>query len=265
MFHGGIVTPREIYPKSKSAAMKAIELDPSLPEAHAALAYIALHYDWDWLNAEREYKRAIDLNPKYPTAHSSYARFLTAMGRFDEALAELKLAQKLDPVGLGIATGVGLTLYMARRYDEAIAQYSKVIELEPNYALARFNLGGALAQKSRLPDAIASFEAGFRIAKSEAGSLGELGNAYARSGKRQEALGTLDKLEGLRAKRYVSPYFSALVHAGLGDTDKCLESLGRAFEDRSSSMVFLDVEPRFDPVRREPRFQELLKLVGLAD
>ncbi len=259
----GAVRPSEAMPKAKAAAKKALELDNTLAEAYASLAYASLHYDWDWQTAERQFQRAIELVPNYETAHQWYARYLTAMGRFDEAIAEVKRAQQLEPLSLIINSAVGYAYYFARRYDQAIAESRKALEMDPNFSRAHFNLGLAYEQKKMFPQAIAEFQ---KAIASSGGPLMEaaLGHAYAVAGRRAEAQEVLDRLIELSKQRYVSSYQIATIYAGLGETDQAFAWLEKAYGERNNWLAYLKVDPIFDGLRSDSRFAALVRRVGLA-
>jgi len=259
----GAVRPSEAMPKAKAAAKKALELDNTLAEAYASLAYASLHYDWDWQTAERQFQRAIELAPNYETAHQWYARYLTAMGRFDEAIAEVKRAQELEPLSLIINSAVGYAYYFARRYDQAIAESRKALEMDANFSRAHFNLGLAYEQKKMFPQAIASFQ---KAIASSGGPLMEaaLGHAYAVAGRRAEAQEVLDRLIELSKQRYVSAYQIATIYAGLGETDQAFAWLEKAYGERNNWLAYLKVDPIFDGLRSDSRFAALVRRVGLA-
>ncbi len=259
----GSVHPREISPQAKTAALKALELDESLGEAHASLALIKLHYDWDWLEAERELKRAIQLNPSYPTAHSLYGRLMSALGRLPEAIAHFERAQALDPLAPNISTGIGQCHYFARDYDRAIAQHRMTLDMEP-YLGARFNLAAAYVQKRDYARGAAEFESALKAAPNDAGTWAELGQAYALMGRAADARAVLAKVLAMAEKRYVSPPFLAWLYAGLGERDQAFEQLQKGYDDRSWPMIFLKVEPKYDLLRGDPRYARILRLVGLT-
>jgi len=255
--------PKEAFPKAKAAAARALELDETLAEAHTSLAFVKVQYDWDWPGAEEEYRRALALNPNYATAHQWYSEYLTAMGRHDEALAEIRRAQELDPLSLIIHAVEGRALYFARRYDEAIAQCRQTLAMDPNFGVAYLFLGRACVQAGKHEEAVAAFQKAHELSGGAA-VLAELGHAYAAAGKRAEAQAVLDELEGLRTKGYVTASRMALLAAALGEKEEALAWLDRAYEERSDAIVFLKVEPRYDGLRPEPRFQDLMRRVGLA-
>jgi tetratricopeptide (TPR) repeat protein len=255
------LSPKEAVTRAKAAAVKALQIDDTLAEAHTTLAGIRSTYDWDRVGAEREYKRAIELNASYATAHQRYSLYLMAMGRTEESLAEIKRAQELDPVSLSINTSLGWRLYFARQYDQAIEQYRKTLEMDSNFGRAHFNLGQAYEQKGMYEEAIAEFHKAFNFSRDRA--VAALGHAYAMSGKRREARKVLEELEELSKRRYISPYGIALIYTGLGERDQAFAWLQRACEDHSFGLNHLKVEPSLDSLRSDLRFRDLLRCVGL--
>jgi TolB-like protein/Flp pilus assembly protein TadD len=250
---------KEAYPRAKGAATKALELDETLAEAHTSLALIKDRYEWDWPGAEREFKRAIELNPNYATAHHWYSNYLEEMGRHDEAIAEIKRAQQLDPLSLIINAVVGLRFRSARRYDEAIEQLRKTLEMDPNFAMAHFLLGGVYKQKGQYESAIAEYQKGRSASGGSVHLLAALGRAYAAAGKRRKALKILGELKELSKRRYVSASFVASIYVALGEKDQALEWLEKGYRDRDAAMVGLNWVPTFDPLRSDPRFEDLLR------
>ena len=250
--------PKEAFPKAKEATLNALRIDDSLAEAHTALGHIKVQYEYDWAGGEKEYRRAIDLNPNYANAHHFYALYLTAMGRFDEGIAEIKRAQELEPSSLFIHANAGAILYHARRYDEAISQLKRVLELNPNFDHARSILGCVYLQKGMDDEAIGEFE------KRRTATIAhdDLGQAYGLSGRRSEALKEIAKLKESSKHRYVAPYSLVLIYNSLGDKDNALEWLAKAYEDRSTLLIWIRVEPRLDNLRSDPRFKAVLKRMG---
>ena len=260
----GMLPPMQAYEKAKAAAKTASSLDNRIAEAHAALGFAKLRYDWDWKGAEAEHRRALELNSNYVTAHLWYGLYLAAMGRFDEALAEMRQARLLDPLALVTNTHLGWILYLSRRNDEAVKQLTKTLEIEPNFPLARFFLGFAYAQQGRYADAIAEFEKASESTGGHPGALAGLGHSHALVGNRAEAQKFLTKLKTNASQRYVSPYFIALVHIGFGEIDQAFQWLETAYEHRSDWLVHLKIEPALDPLRSDARFVNLIRRVGLS-
>jgi adenylate cyclase len=258
----GELPPRKAGPVAKSAATKALELDKELGEAHASLGLIRFWYEWDWRGAETEFKNALELSPNYATAHQWFASYLVAMGRFDEASAELKRALELDPLSLIIVQSMGDPFFYGRQYDEAITHYHRTIELNSGFAPAHFSLGRAYVQKSMYKEAIAEFQKANAISgKMEAAPA--LAHALARMGARAEATRILYELILHSEKSYVPPLPIALIHLGLGQEQEAIEWIEKAFEERSCWLVYSMVDPVFDPIRRNPRFQSTLTMLRL--
>ena len=253
----GAGAPQDCYSKAKAAAEKALELDNSLAEAHTSLAQVFC-YHLELHPAVREFERAIELNPNYPTAHQWYgSSALTALGQFDNAIAEVKRAIELDPLSLVINTDLGNTLYRARRYDDAIAQMRKTLEMDPGFYYAHWNLGSALAAKGALGPAIEEYQKA-RSLNDDPSMLGLLGRALAVSGNRTDAMKILEQLNTISKERYVSAYSFALVHLGLGDKDEALRYLEKAYEDRAGELLrYIRVDPLLDPLRGDPALRRL--------
>jgi tetratricopeptide (TPR) repeat protein len=258
----GAGTPQDCYPKAKAAAKKALELDDTLAEAHASLAYVLHVCDLDFDGSTREFQRAIELNPNYATAHHWYGiELLVSLGRFDEAIREVKRALELDPLSLPINGGLGRTYYFARRYEEAIEQLRKTSEMDPGFYYAHWNLGSALAAKGAIGAAIEEYQKA-RALSDDPFVLGQLGHAYASSGNKMEAEKILDQLKELSKERYVSAYSFALVYLGLGNKEEALSWLEKSYQDRTGNdLVYFRVEPLLDPLRGEPRFEQLVTKV----
>jgi TolB-like protein/DNA-binding winged helix-turn-helix (wHTH) protein/tetratricopeptide (TPR) repeat protein len=246
----------------KSAAHEALSLDPSLAEAHTALALLTFH-EWNFPEAEREYKLAVTLGPNYATAHDWYGDgFLVLMGRFEETNQEMKQALALDPVSRIIATDWGQVLRFERRYDEAYQELSKVLELDPEFSEALVERGLLLLSQRKYEAALADLEAARRVDKTPR-RLALLGYGYGLAGKRAQAKSALRELHAQRATTYVSPWAVAIVHIGLGENDKALVWLEKAYRERSADCIALKVDPLYDPLRSDPRFQDLMRLTGL--
>jgi len=256
-------SPDDVMPKARAAAARALELDDSLAEAHNSMAYIQYVYEWKWAAAEKEFKKAIRLNPKYATAHHWYAFKLSAMGRHDDAVAEMKLARELDPLALIINTEVGWAYYFARQYDKAIKHYQRTIEMDPSFPVAYMLLGPALVQLGRYDEAIAAIRQAIELSGGGIGMNGLLGHAYGRAGNKEAALETIEELKKHLAGKYLSPYNLALIYAGLGDTARTLEMLEQSLKHHNLFLAWLNVEPMFDVVRNEPEFAGMVKRIGL--
>jgi tetratricopeptide (TPR) repeat protein len=253
----GALPPQEGFPRARQAAERALELDEHLAEAHTSLAYATLHFYWDWALAEREFLRALTLNANYATAHQWYGGYLAARGRFDESLAEIEQAHRIDPVSLMINADIGWLSFFARQHDRAIEQLRKTLEMDPNFALAYWLLGLNKEQKGQLEEATADFRKAVSLSEDIPFALASLGHVLGRSGKRDEAAAALEELLRLSARRYVSPHSIATVYIGLGQSTEALEWLNRAADERSNWIIFLNVDPVFDPLRDDPRFRNI--------
>lgn len=249
--------------RARNAAQRALSLDESLAEAHASLASILYRYDWNWSEAERHFKRSIELKPDYPTAHQWYSALLVARGRFDEANAEARRAHELEPFSPTINSDVGRHLYFARQYEEALVVHRKTLVNDRNFARAYVEIGYVLAQMGQSNDAIASFEQALTLDNESLSALSGLGYAHGVAGQKVQAHGVLDELRKRAAKRYVSPYHLAVVHAGLGNSTEAVTEIERAIDERFNWVVFLWVEPQFDGLKTDPRFMALRTRVGL--
>ena len=257
----GFVPPNEAFPRAKEAALKALELDDTLSEAHTSLAYIKALYDSDWSGAERESQRAIALNPSSADAHAGYGTALLMMGRSEEAVAELKRAVEFDPPSLPINWGLGVAFYCARQYDQAIGQELKTLELDPHFILGHFHLGQAYVQKSMYNEAVAEFEKALAIAPGSTLALAGLGYGYGVAGRRAEAHKVLDQLNEISKLKYVPAMQMVIIYTGLGEKDKAFEWLEKAYEQRSMGVI--KAVPTLDPLRSDPRFQDLLRRMNL--
>ncbi|HWT79136.1 MAG TPA: tetratricopeptide repeat protein, partial [Candidatus Methylomirabilis sp.] len=255
------VPPRESFPYARTAALKALEIDETIGEAHAVLAEVNALYDMDWAGAERDFKRAIGLNPGYATARLWYGLFFARTGRFNEAFAEMKKAQELDPLSLIINSLVGWVYYQARRYDEAIEQLRQTLAMDPNFAYAHWVLGRTHMEKRMYPEAIAEFRAG--LASGDPRFIAGLGHAYAVSGRQAEAQKILNELLARSERGYFPSWVIATVYIGLGDKDQAFEWLGKAVEERGENVVWLKVGPLWDPLRSDPRFAGLLRRLNV--
>jgi eukaryotic-like serine/threonine-protein kinase len=257
-----IMAPRDVYPRAKAAASKALALDSNLGEAHVALAFAEYLYDWKWDQAEKGFLRAIELNPSYAQGHSWYATFLAAMKRHDEAIAEALRSEKLDPLSPIISAIVAWVHYSARRFQETVERCRRDLEMNPIPQSYLF-MGLALTQLGQYDEAIAAFERGVSISGGLTEMYAGLGFACGLSGRKADARRVLADLDRLSSVRYVPPYSRAIVHVGLGERAEALELLEQACEARNTWLILLGVEPLFDSLRGERRFQEVLDVIGL--
>jgi TolB-like protein/Tfp pilus assembly protein PilF len=263
----GVAPPREAYPKGKAAAESALAIDDTLAEAHTALGVSLSAHDWNWSAAEDELKRAIELNPNYSTAHYFYSySVLTPQGRHEEAVAEMKRAQELEPLSLIINTNLGWALIYAGRYKEAEEQLRRTLELEPNFAPIHARLADALTGAGRHEEAIReAVLARERRGSSATGSLmASLGYAYAAGGKRAEAKRTLAEIKTISAHSYVSAFWVAKIYAALGEKEEAFKWLQRAYEERDFILPRIKVEPGFDKIKSDPRFADFVRKVNLS-
>ena len=253
----------EFMPMARDAALRAVELDDNLPEAHTAWALIVQNYDWDWRTAEKEYRRAIELNPNYATAHHWYAEHLMWLGRFDEALQESERARQLDPLSLIIASDNGAILYYSRQYDRAIQQFRAVREMDPNFSRAGM-IRHVYAQKGMFSYALAEIEKGRRMNGDRPWFWSESAYVYGRTGQQAQARLALEKLKALNREHPIDPVMFVESYIGMNNKDQAFIWLERAYAQHSNSMITLKVDPIYDPLRSDPRFQDLLRRVGLA-
>ncbi len=256
-----VMTPKEALPKAKAAATKALELDSALGEAHNSLAFCLDGFDWDFDSAGKEFRRAIELNPGYATAHHWYAWHLSLLGQYDDAIAEMRKAESLDPLSLIINADLAELLVLAHSYEESIRQSRKTIEMDPNFALAHNQLAQAYIQKHMNDEAIAELQEAAQLSGESPTVMANLGRAYAASGKRSEAIKLLSALKKRSNSIYSHGSEIAVIYAALGDTDQAMNWLEKGFEERFNPGVLL--RPGFDPLRSDPRFQDLVRRIGL--
>ncbi|HEY9284952.1 MAG TPA: winged helix-turn-helix domain-containing protein [Pyrinomonadaceae bacterium] len=254
--------PPEALPKASAAAHRAVALDDSLAEAHASLAMIKFWYDYDWAGAEHEFRRALELNPGASLAHQRYGEYLMFTERFDEALAELRLAQSLDPLSLWIGVSLGTNLFLMGRYEQAIEQVMKVLEMDPHYYPARFCLGMIRLRQGRLAEAVAEFQKARQAEEDSSFALGFIGYAHGIAGQQEEAAQALRTLLEQSSTGYVSPYGVALINLGLSDFERTFEWLEKLYESRDEWTLWLRVAPELKGLRSDARFVSLMERIG---
>jgi len=257
--------PKEVFRKAEKFAEMALYLDKTLAEAHTSLAYAISRCHWKWKEAEQGYKRAIELNPSYPTAHQWYGEHLTAMGRFNEAKAEVRKAEQLDPNSAVISSAIGTVHYFAREYDAAIDQYLRTIRKYPGFVRVHFRLCRAYVQKKMFPEAFSECQKALQLSLGRTKEIVELGQAYAIAGQPEQARQIIGELEQISKDSYVSEYNIAIVFVGLNDFPEAIRWLEEAYWSRDPWLEHLNVDPRLDELRREAKFKDILRDVGLPD
>lgn len=257
------LAPKDAFPRAKAEAMTALQLDPSLAEARTALAAVLWLHDWQWKKAQAEFKRSLALAPAYPTANHWFAEYMMTMGRHAEALARMRGSQELDPLSLIINVAVGWAYYHSRRYEDAIEQLRRTIELDPNYPVTHWILGLLLRKTGHYEAAIVEGEKSVQLSGGSPMLRAALGRSLGRAGRTDEARQILDELTRLSREKYVAPYFLAGIYLGLGEDERAVECLEKAYAERSHWVIYLHTDPTMDALRYNPRFQELLKRVGL--
>jgi len=253
----------ELMPKARTAALRALELDESLAEAHASLALIKENYDYDWAGSEREFRRAIQLDPQYPTAHQWYAEFLCWQGRFEEAFAEGEQARQLDPLSLIIAIDHASMLYYSRQYESALKQYRSVLEFDPNYGRARDMMIPSYLQLGRYAEAADGVTRWGGDREQDRWAWAWKATVYARGGHAEEARRALAKLEQISRAQANRTVTLLIAYAGTGQKDETIELLQKAFSEHSNAVVQIKVDPMYDSIRSDPRFADLLRRLGL--
>jgi TolB-like protein/DNA-binding winged helix-turn-helix (wHTH) protein/Flp pilus assembly protein TadD len=256
-----VMTPAQAYPKAKAAALKAVELDSTLGEAHTSLAFVLDGFDWDFEAGGREFRRAIELNPGYATAHHWYAWHLALLGRYTEAIAEMKKAESLDPLSLIINADLAELLTIARSYDESVKQSRKTIEMDPNFAMAHNQLGQAYLQQHKYEQAVQELQKAVQLSAGSPTCIANLARAYALSGQRDEALKLLNDLKASSTPGYSHASEIAAIYVSLGYTNEAMNYLEKGYAERFNPGVL--IRPAFDPLRPDPPFQNLLRRVGL--
>lgn len=261
----GTMPAAEAAPKAKAAAVRALELDPTLAEAETSLATAKFNYDWDWNGAAAGFKRAIELNPSYATAYQRYSLYLIAMGQFQDSFEQIEKARELDPLSISINFSLGWRLYLARQYDRAIQQLQNTLDMDPSYELPHLILGQAYEQKGDYTRALPELQKAVELSHGLPLMVSGLAHGYAVSGNRSQAEKLLAGLISESGKQYVSPYYVAIVYAGLGKNDEAMDWLEKAYADRSNGLVFLKVEPELDTLRANPRFLKLQATLKLPN
>ena len=256
--------PTEAFPRAKAAAIRALELDETLSEAHASLGLVKLYYDHDFRGAETSYRRAIETNPNASLAHQRYGTYLMYMARFEESMREFKLAYELDPLSLQINVNISTVLLLTRRFEEAIRQYQKTLDIDPNYYPARYGLGCVASAQGNYSEAVSEFEKVYQLEEDNDIALGAMGRAYALVGNKSQAEKVLKALKTLARRKYVSSYSFGLVYTGLGQKDQVLKAFDKGYEERDDWMVTLNVMLEFESMRSDPRFKDLLRRIGFS-
>jgi TolB-like protein/Flp pilus assembly protein TadD len=257
----GFVPPEEGFGRAKSIAQKALEIDETA-EAHAAMGWALLHYDFDFFGSEREFRRSIEINPAYASGAQWYAMYLTLMGRTREATVEIRRALRLDPLSMIINMTFAWICYVMRQYDEALNQCERTIELDPNFPPAHYITGVICEKVEMYPRAISELQEANRLSGKPISYVAQLGSTYGCAGKVDEAVGILDQLHELSQRRYVMPYYLATIYAALRRRDEALHWLERAWQERAAWAVFAKTDPRLDALHSDPRFGKFLELLN---
>ena len=260
----GVPMAQESVPRAKAAVLKALEIDDALAEAHATLGFIKFRHDWDFAGAEQEFRHSLQLDANYSESHQWHAFYLLAVGRRNEADAEMARAQTLDPLSISFNSNLGLYLFFTRQFDQSVQQCRKTLEMDPNSFLSRLALGLSYEQRGMNKEAISEFQKAQELSSNDAGTIAALGHVLAKDGGVKDARELLRELENAAKETYVPPYGIAVLHAGLGEKAETLEWLERAFQDRSLRPVWLKFDPRLDFLRQDPELAELVRRVGLA-
>jgi len=257
-----VIPPHDVLPKARGAAIKALEIDETLAEGYSALAYIKTIYDWDWAGAEKDFSRALELNQRDPLTRSYHSNYLSAMGRHDEAMAEVLVAQQLDPLSPIINLMVGYMSFLKRDYELSMKYCRQTQESDPNFFWIYMGYGWSYEETGRVERAIPEFQKAVELTGGTMGTLAGLGHAYALAGQTEKALEVIQRLQDESQQSYVVPYDIALVYAGLGDKDHAMAHLEKAYEARFGWLIWTNVEPKWDFLRDDPRFQDLIQRMG---
>jgi DNA-binding winged helix-turn-helix (wHTH) protein/tetratricopeptide (TPR) repeat protein len=257
--------PREVLPKAKEAALRAVEIDENLGEAHSSLGLVKVYYDRDWDGAEREFRKAIRLNPDLVSAHQRFGSYLTFMGHFEESIRHYEIALELDPFSLQINMNLATTYYLRGEYERSLNQLIKTNELEPNYMPTHFVIGSVYVQQGRLEEAIAEFQLIYKMDEEAYLAMGFMGYAHALAGQKAEAETLLNVLQEISQRKYVSPYSMLLIHLALGPQERVFELLEQIYREGNDWLVWLKVSPELRALRGDPRFKDLMRRVGFAE
>ncbi len=260
----GNTPPGQNFPRARGAATRALELDDTLAEAHTSMAYVKMVYEWDWTGAETEFKRALELNPNYMLAHLWYAEYLRMMGRYEESIAQGEISLRLDPLSVMAHTNLGRTYLMARQPEKAIEHFAEALTFEPTNAFAQISLGRSYAEQGKFDEGIAICKKAQQLSDGGAATV-VLGYIYSLQGRPEETRKILREMETVAKRRYVSPYTLAMLNADIGEKDKAFQWLDRAYDERSEFLVGVKADPRFDYLRSDPRFIDLMQRLGFSD
>jgi tetratricopeptide (TPR) repeat protein len=260
------LSPKEAFPQAKAAAQQALEIDPTLAEAHTFLAYSLVIYDWNWPEAERSFKRAIELDPNNSAAHFRYGQiYLAPMGRLDEAIAEIKHGLDLEPLDINMGATLAWAYFVAGQDDKALEQAKKTYDLDPVHPIGRWMLSQAFTNKGMYPEAISVSEQWLQTDPANQFALRDAGIAYAKAGRRDKAEEMINRFREISKKQYIPTCRIASIYGALGDKDKAFEELLKAFEVRDWELYRLNADPYWDPLRDDPRFKVMLKRLNLPD
>jgi len=250
---------------AKDAITTALQLDETLAEAYNSLAYLKFRVEWDWKEAESNFKRAIELKPGYASAYEKYSLYLAVLGRYDEALSLMNRAHELDPLSASVSTGIGRIYHFSREFDKAIEQYNKTLEMSPNYVEAVFALGLSYSHSKRYDQGISVLKKALELSNGRLIILSSLGNAYANNGMREEAIKIKNDLIQQQKKKYISPFYFALIDTPLGNIDAAIDSLYKAYDEHFGILVYLKASPFYENLKWEPRFTKLIQMIGLEN
>jgi Flp pilus assembly protein TadD len=264
MGYWGVAAPHDVSPQAKAASSKALEIDENLAEGHAACGWAQFAYDWDWSGGEKELRRAIQLNPGYAIAHQWYTHLLMYQGRHEEAFTEVRRTLELDPLSVVMNSNGAFIYLWARQYDQAIERAHKTLELDAHFAPPYLCLGCSLQKKGLCAQGLEALCQAVRLSANSPRYIAGLGHGYALAGEAEQARALLSELEKLSKHRYVSAYDFAVVYAGLREDASVFGWLEKAYEERSTWLALVNVDPRFDPFHSDLRFRQLLTRLGLA-